>query len=168
MTKPSDAENGPAFGHREMRVDVSPSRLVLAVGIFCVLAVLFGALAVEVAGARPLSAVFFALLAVITVYAAVRIWSLRTLHLILTADELRSNTGRVLCRVDEIKGIERGMMAFKPSGGFIIRLKARRSRAWAPGIWWRLGRSIGVGGVTISGQARAMADVLSARLSGQI
>lgn len=152
----------------ELRLDVSPPRNLLSVAVFAVLAFLLGSLALAVAGERLLSAAFFGSLALLSFYSAVRMWSARSISLILTDHELRSSTGQVLCRTEDITGVERGMLAFKPSGGFIIRLKSRQSRAWVPGIWWRLGRSVGVGGVTMAGQARAMADVLTARTKGKI
>ena len=33
-----------------------------------------------------------------------------------------------------------------------------------PGLWWRIGRRIGVGGVTPASQSKVMADLITARL----
>jgi hypothetical protein len=46
----------------------------------------------------------------------------------------------------------------------MIRLKTPASRVWAPGLWWRFGKRVGVGGVTPAGQGKAMADVIAARI----
>ena len=68
--------------------------------------------------------------------------------------------------LDEIARVERGTFAFKPSNGFVIRLNAPAARVWAPGLWWRFGKRLGVGGVTPAGQGKAMADVIAARIGG--
>ncbi len=83
----------------------------------------------------------------------------------LTETELRSSDGQVLALVSEIESIDRGVFALKPSNGFMVRTSARQSRAWRPGLWWRMGRRIGVGGVTSAGQTKAMSEVLSALLA---
>lgn len=84
----------------------------------------------------------------------------------LTRTELRTGTGRVLVSVDNVERVERGAFAFKPSNGFLVRLKAPQGRGWAPGLWWQRGRLLGVGGVISGGQTRAMADILSALSKG--
>ncbi len=84
----------------------------------------------------------------------------------LTADGLRDTDGTVIARLDEIEGLDRGMFAFKPSGGFLLRLATPRApRVWRPGLWWRTGRRVGVGGMTSRGEARAMADLIALRLA---
>jgi len=87
------------------------------------------------------------------------------LGLVLTEEALCDTAGRELCRVADIVGVERGPFAFKPSNGFLLRLSAPGPRAWAPGLWWRLGRRIGVGGVTARAEAKFMADLLAARIA---
>ena len=78
-----------------------------------------------------------------------------------TADGLRESTGRVLCTFDDIEKVERGAFAFKPSNGLLVRLKTPADAAWAPGLWWRYGRKIGIGGVTSAGQSKAMSDMIA-------
>ncbi|MDF0600138.1 hypothetical protein P1J78_05290 [Psychromarinibacter sp. C21-152] len=82
----------------------------------------------------------------------------------LTEDGLRDGTGRELCRMDRIAAVERGAFAFKPSNGFLVRLTEPGERAWQPGLWWRFGRRVGVGGVTPAGQGKFMADMIALRL----
>lgn len=72
-------------------------------------------------------------------------------HLVLTAQELRSSTGDVLARLDDIRRVERGMLAMKPSNGFALRLETKQPWAWHPGLWTRWGRRVYVGGVTLAG-----------------
>jgi hypothetical protein len=98
-------------------------------------------------------------------YAAYRVWKSTECDILLTPEDVREENGRVLCRIEDIDHVQRGPFAFKPSNGFVIVLKAKAPRAWAPGLWWRIGRRIGVGGVTSAGAGKAMADVLSARVT---
>ncbi|MBM9593138.1 hypothetical protein [Roseitranquillus sediminis] len=83
----------------------------------------------------------------------------------LTAEGLRDTTGRSLAGLDDIVAVERGAFAFKPANGFVIRLSQSAPWGWAPGIWWRFGARLGVGGVTPKYQARYMADTLAALLA---
>lgn len=80
----------------------------------------------------------------------------------LTETELRSSDGQVIARVCDIENIDRGVFAFKPSNGFIVKTMQPGTRIWQPGLWWRIGRRIGVGGVTSAGQTKAMSEILSA------
>jgi hypothetical protein len=57
--------------------------------------------------------------------------------------------------------VERGAFALKPSNGFTLVMKHKSPRAWAPGIWWRTGYRVGVGGVTAAGQSRFMAEQIA-------
>lgn len=79
----------------------------------------------------------------------------------LTAEELRDTGGTVIAKVADITGVERGTFAFKPSNGFLIVTATKQERAWVPGLWWRMGRRVGVGGVLPSGEAKFMAEVIS-------
>ena len=72
----------------------------------------------------------------------------------------------IRARMDEIDRVERGAFAFKPSNGFLVHLKKPGHRAWQPGLWWRMGRKLGIGGVTPAGQAKFMADMIALRLRG--
>jgi len=87
------------------------------------------------------------------------------LSIVMTDTVLRDSSGRVLCQLDDIAGIDRGAFSFKPSNGFLIRTKTRAPRVWAPGLWWRIGRRIGVGGVVPAGQSKAMSDAITLYLA---
>lgn len=80
----------------------------------------------------------------------------------LTQKVIRTQSGRHLAHVSNVKAVERGAFAFKPSNGFLVRLHEREGRGWAPGLWWQRGRLLGVGGVIPGGQSRAMAEILAA------
>ena len=84
--------------------------------------------------------------------------------LVLTETELRDTSGTVLAKLDDVKGVDRGALAFKPSNGFVLRVRSSQERAWAPGLWWRYGKRVGIGGVTPSGPAKFMAEQIAMRV----
>lgn len=88
-------------------------------------------------------------------------------EIVLTADGLRDSDGRVLARMDRIASVERGSFAMKPSNGFLLILTEPAPRAWVPGLWWRAGRHVGVGGVTPMREARFMAERLALMLAAR-
>ena len=107
-------------------------------------------------------ALVMVLIALGALYLAERMRRATATVLELTADELRDSTGRVLARVEDIEKIDRGVFAFKPSNGFVLKTKVSAPAAWAPGLWWRIGRRVGVGGVVPSSPAKYMAEVIGA------
>ncbi|MFP4275573.1 MAG: hypothetical protein ACLFRU_11165 [Paracoccaceae bacterium] len=86
-------------------------------------------------------------------------------RLVLTARALTDADGTVLARIDELEKLDRGVFAFKPSSGFLLKLRHPGPAEWRPGLWWRLGRRVGVGGVTPRYQTRAMAELIELRLA---
>ena len=99
-------------------------------------------------------------------YAATVINKIKNRSLILTRDGLFDDQGTALCKMENIESLDRSFFAFKPSNGFVIKLKSKTDRAWVPGLWWRYGKRVGVGGVTSVAQAKAMADTLTLLLNG--
>lgn len=85
----------------------------------------------------------------------------------LTETGLRDEDGTVIVALDDILSIDRGVFAFKPSNGFLVRTRSRGPRQWRPGLWWRMGRRMGVGGVTSAAQTKFMSEILSAMLQGR-
>ncbi len=78
----------------------------------------------------------------------------------LTEEGLFDQDGNQLAAIEDIAGVDRGHLAIKPSNGFVVRLHTAGPRAWAPGLWWRRGKRLGVGGVTSAVQSKYMADAL--------
>ncbi len=85
----------------------------------------------------------------------------------LTAHVLRGSDGTLIARVEDIEHIDRGVFAFKPSNGFLLRTKpgTGADRVWRPGLWWRMGRRIGIGGMTPGNQTKYMAEVISTMMA---
>ncbi len=73
--------------------------------------------------------------------------------------------GRVLAEIANIRRVDRGAFAFKPSNGFLLSLKAAGPVAWVPGLWWRRGRQVGVGGLVPANQARLVAEMIAMDLA---
>jgi hypothetical protein len=86
------------------------------------------------------------------------------MELTLTDEGLFDSSGFQLAALKDVKTVERGMLAFKPSNGFMIKTYERQPRRWRPGLYWISGRSIGIGGVTGGGQGKAMADIMNMKL----
>ncbi|MCF2905444.1 hypothetical protein L0666_10625 [Octadecabacter sp. CECT 8868] len=126
-----------------------------------------GALLILLAFKQPPSfgwQLFLVLLGAGALVVAERLRRATLVGLVLTETDLRDTTGHVLTRLDNIAAIDRGAFAFKPSHGFVLRLRESGERAWAPGLWWRYSKRIGVGGVTPSGSARFMAEQIALRV----
>lgn len=83
----------------------------------------------------------------------------------LTATGLWDNSGAHIAALEEIERINRGMFAMKPSNGFTLVLKQPRARAWQPGLWWAMGKRVGIGGVTPGSQTKFMAQMLEAMVA---
>jgi len=127
-----------------------------------------GGLSIYVALAAPPALIwqlFLLAVGALALFMAERLRRATELTLELTETELRDSGGRVLARVADIQSLDSSFFAFKPSNGFLIRTKTPAARAWRPGLWWRVGRRIGIGGVTPGSQTKMMAEILSAMLA---
>ena len=89
------------------------------------------------------------------------LWQATARQIVLTRDGLFDSSGACLAAIDNIREVDRGVFAFKPSGGFVVLLKTAPGRDWAPGLWWRYGTRLGVGGVTPTAQGKVMAEMLA-------
>lgn len=78
----------------------------------------------------------------------------------LTSELLRDTDGTVIARIADVIAIDRGMLAFKPSNGFLLKTTTAGSRVWRPGLWWRTGKRIGIGGMTPRHQAKNMSEII--------
>ncbi|MEX0349821.1 MAG: hypothetical protein AB3N15_10400 [Paracoccaceae bacterium] len=96
----------------------------------------------------------------LSIWLALQLYRATEHRIELTATQLRSN-GIVIAEIAEIESLDRGAFAFKPSNGFLMRTKNPGGRIWQPGLWWRLGRRIGIGGVTPGSQGKFMAEAIA-------
>jgi hypothetical protein len=98
-------------------------------------------------------------------YAGYRMWQWSGRAIELTDDGLRMSDGTVLARLEDIHSVDRSFFAFKPSNGFLVTLKTRYPTKWAPGLWWRIGKRIGIGGLTSGAEGKIMADTLATMIA---
>ena len=146
-------------------VSASAPRRFFALVVLWGLAVLLVAVAV-VEPPAPIWQAFLILLAALVAYGAEALRRATRLQVELTDTGLVDSTGREIAPMEAIKRVERGAFAFKPSNGFLVVLDRRIGpRVWAPGLWWRFGRRVGVGGVTASHQAKLMAELIAVKLA---
>ncbi len=94
-------------------------------------------------------------------------WQSSGVVLELTREELREENGRVLARLEDIRAVDRGFFAFKPAAGFRLSLHRSMPTVIAPGLWWRMGSMVMIGGVTRQRQARAFADLIAILVAEQ-
>ncbi len=83
----------------------------------------------------------------------------------LTETELRDSSGTLISLIEDIESIDRGFLAFKPSNGFLLTTKSPSTRAWRPGLWWRAGRRIGIGGMTPGHQTKFASEIIAAMIA---
>lgn len=142
-------------------LEPTTARRGFAVGVIAALGAILLYLAVSSPPQSLVWLVFLVGLGLFALWGAERLFRATDKRLELTRTELREAGGRVLARVDEIQGVDRGAFAFKPSNGFLLKLRQPAERVWAPGLWWRFGRRVGVGGVTPGSAAKNMAEALA-------
>lgn len=138
-----------------------PVRRIVAVGFVVTLALLVW----TIAAMRPPEHFGYMLFLVFfgagCLWLGYGMWHASAREIELTRSELREVGGRVLCSIDNVARVDRGAFAFKPAGGFLIRLKEPEGpRTYAPGVWWRMGRTLAVGGVTARQDGKNVADMM--------
>lgn len=146
-------------------LEISAFRRLFGVGVMAALSILM-----IYAASITLSGSVFGILGllifgIIALWGAWRLYSATADGLTLTADGIFTKSGEPLVNLDNVEAVDRGFFAFKPSNGFLLRLRDPMPRGWAPGLWWRFGRRVGVGGATSPGQGKAMADMISVLIS---
>ena len=122
-----------------------------------------------IAAVYPPSIVLSLLTLIITgalfIWAGVRLYRSTDNTIVLTREAITTQSGHVLCRLEDINRVDRGFFAFKPSNGFLVSLKQRGERSWAPGMWWSFGKHIGIGGVTSPRQSKEMVSIIQILLT---
>lgn len=148
----------------QAKIQASQPRRWLGIGMLFFL----GALLIYVAFATPPDLVWQVFLLIVggaSLWVADKMRRATEGWIELKDDALVDQNGDVIVRVEDIETVDRGMLAFKPSNGFMLKTKTPADRRWEPGLWWRFGRRIGVGGVTPARQSKVMADILLAKLT---
>lgn len=146
-------------------VHASPPRRWMAVAM----QMLLGLMLLYIAFVQPPSLgwqAFLVALGLGAIYLGMKTFRASERTLFLSRDRLFDSSGAEIARLENIDRIERGVFALKPSNGFMLIQKSRDgTRHWQPGIWWRLGKRVGVGGVAPGHQTKAMAQIIEALLA---
>ncbi|MEL7131214.1 MAG: hypothetical protein AAGK77_02255 [Pseudomonadota bacterium] len=148
-------------------IQASPGRRILGIGSLWLLSLMV----IYVAVVRPPEIgwqLFLFILGAGSIWIAEKMRRATALTLELTPKVLRDSSGAILTKVADIQSLDRGVFAFKPSNGFLLRLSKSSGRSWRPGLWWRLGNRVGVGGMTPGHQAKFMAEILSAMIAERV
>lgn len=140
------------------------ARRIIGTGLLLNLGALFFWVAATEPGLTGLARAVPGAFGVLALWSAVEVWRATAHGLELTGDELRDTSGRLVARMEDIVATERGVFAFKPSNGALLRTRDPASMAWVPGVWWRYGRRIGIGGMTPKHETKAMAEIIELRL----
>ncbi len=131
--------------------------------------VLLGTMALYSAGrigsASPAGLVMLLTIAALCLWQALRFWRATAMRLVLTRRALSDSAGTTVFTIDEVDQVTRNAFAFKPSNGFAVSLKGAAGNGWRPGLWWRVGRRVGVGGATPAAPTREMADLIAMMLA---
>lgn len=146
------------------RIRASAGRRLIGVGTLTAL----GALLVYVAFDTPPASLgwqaFLVAFGGLCLWFGQILWRATALELVLTEEALSDTSGQIIARLDEIASVNRGMFAAKPSNGFVMTLHSPAPRAWRPGLWWRFGKRVAIGGVTAGHQTRPVADIISLKI----
>ncbi len=144
-------------------IRASGPRRVFGIGTLAILGGLLVYLGLATSPA-PLWQVFLLVLGVLALWLADSARRATNNTIELTRKGLATDAGEEIAALDNIATIKRGMFDLKPSNGFTVVLKSPRSRRWQPGLWWALGRRVGIGGVTPGSEAKSMAQIIEALL----
>ncbi|MCY4260316.1 MAG: hypothetical protein OXC91_08655 [Rhodobacteraceae bacterium] len=145
-------------------VQPSPPRRWLAIGFLVLCGCLLGFTGLASLPTGGVYAVIQCLAALSAIWAA---WCVHraTAHCIeFVGDELRCTDGTLIASIDDIQRVDISLFAFKPSNGMVLVLGKSMSTRWQPGLWWRVGRHVGIGGCTPKAQARQLAEEIEVRL----
>ncbi len=140
-------------------VSVSQIRRWIGVGILAFVGIMAIYIAVSTSP-EFIAQLFLIVVGILALWMADKMRRATGLWIELTSTEIRDSSGQLIIKVDDIVSVDSGFLAFKPSNGFLVRSKISQPRVWQTGLWWRVGKSIGIGGVTPGSQAKAMSQII--------
>lgn len=147
------------------RITPKPARRIVATGMTGGLGVILVYIAATFPPADLVWLVFLVALGVLCLFWAVRLWQASSVVLELTRTEMREAGGRRLFAVEDVDRIDNSPFAFKPAAGFLVHLTVSQPAVYAPGLWWRAGRRVAIGGVTARAEGKAMVELLNVMLA---
>lgn len=148
------------------RITIAPARFYFAFGVQVLLGLVLIYMAF-ISAAGLFGKIVIIALGVFMWFQANRLRQSLGCEIWLTDEGLVTNEGVILAPMDQITGVSRGAFALKPSNGFSVGLKESLGFLWVPGLWWRFGKRVGIGGVTGAGAAKFMAEQISFKIAAE-
>ncbi len=145
-----------------MRIEVrrpETLRWIMLIAIVVLFVMTIGA-AFDLIAEKPIPALVLALMAAVIGWFGQALLFTKAKAVLLEDGRLFDDSGTEICHLDDVAEIEKGLHLFKPSSGFVLKLKEKQQTGWSPGLWWRIGHRVGVGGATPGRRAKAMADAI--------
>lgn len=142
----------------------APGRRYLGISMLALLGLMLIYIAVTQSPAFQWQ-LFLVVLGAATLWMADKMRKATATRIELTETEVRDSDGTVIALIADLDGMDRGFFAFKPSNGFLLRTKAPAANVWRPGLWWRVGRRIGIGGVTPANQTKFMSEIIAVMMA---
>lgn len=147
------------------RITPKPARRIIAAGMTGGLGVILIYIAATFPPVDLLWLAFLVAMGALCLFWAVRLWRASAVALELTRTEMREAGGRRLFAVADVDRVDNSPFAFKPAAGFLVHLTRAGSTVYAPGLWWRAGRRVAIGGVTARAEGKAMVELLNVMLA---
>ena len=147
------------------RVGVGAARRVVGLAVTGALAVALAWLALSPQPAPLGLRLLLLALAGLETLVVWRLYQATQQVLVLTTAGLAEEGGAMLAPMEQIAAVDRGLFAFKPSNGFLLKLKERGPRRFRPGLYWQFGKRLGVGGLVRGAEGKQMADALALYLA---
>ena len=144
-----------------MTLRASPSRRVFALVTQAGLGLLLLWVALAHPPQAPAWGVGLLALGAGVLWLTIRAWRGSAQAIVLDAGGLRREDGTPIAPIGNLVAVDRALFAMKPSNGFVARLDAPMAGAWVPGLYWRIGRRVGIGGITGGAETKLMADTLA-------
>ena len=68
--------------------------------------------------------------------------------------------GSIICEIGDIEIIDVSPYTFKSANGFIVILKTKNSFKLIPGLYWRLGKRLSIGGLVSKTESKFLSQAL--------
>ena len=142
------------------KVVPSMPRRVLGVGLLFCIAVIFFYFAIYELRMSGIFAYVNLTIGSVQFWAAYKVYVATNESLVFNDGKITSTDGTLVADVENIAKIDRSMFAFKPTNGLLIILRKPMPASWRPGLWWRCGRFVGIGGCTPKHHGKQFAEEL--------
>ncbi|MEO0344428.1 MAG: hypothetical protein AAF198_13420 [Pseudomonadota bacterium] len=111
-----------------------------------------------------LSAVILLAIAALFMWAAWRMWNAPHFGIVFDGDSLKTEDGATIAKMSEIQSVQVGLFVMRPSNGFMMMMKQPGIFPTRPGVVWRQGRRIGIGGILRSSEAKSIGRAIQVEL----